>query len=84
MSEYNRRKEDKNVLRALEGLEGAIREINDSNVLHRHSLEKNTEAMKQFMQNTLRITWFLVIAVCILALGKELSPFLIKAIPLVG
>ena len=62
---------------SLDGLQVAIREINDNNVLHRQALEKNTQAIVDIKGHWAKLLWVVVVALIVLA-GAE------KAITLIG
>jgi hypothetical protein len=59
---------------AWEGLQGALREINDQGFLHTKALEKNTTEISNIKKFWGKITWALVSAVIVLAgAGKVLE-----------
>ena len=75
LSEYSRLSE--RVVDALTGVKEAIKDMNESNILHSEAIKANTQAIKNIDQRWGKILFFLVAALAILA-GAE------KVIKLLG
>jgi hypothetical protein len=62
--------------KALEGLEEAIRDINDRNVVHVKALENNTEAVDAIRDYWGKIMKWLVLTVIVLAGAEKVLDYL--------
>lgn len=61
---------------ALEGLQGAIKDMNDTNILHNSLLENNTKAISDIEKYWGRIVFILTIAIAILAGVEKIGKLL--------
>lgn len=63
---------------ALEGLQDAIKDMNDNNVLHANAINRNTEAIKVVTRFWGWIVSALVLAIIVLAGAEKILPYIGK------